>query len=56
MIYDIGGERLTRSITVSKAERKKYAIAVELGIDSISLNRDSVLKTLLDIASVEGIS
>jgi pyruvate, water dikinase len=29
---------------------------VELGIDSISLNPDSVLKTLLDIASVEGMS
>ena len=27
---------------------------VELGIDSISLNPDSVLKTLLDVASVEG--
>ncbi|MGL5875313.1 MAG: phosphoenolpyruvate synthase [Xenococcaceae cyanobacterium] len=29
---------------------------VELGIDSISLNPDSVLKTLLDLASVEGIT
>ncbi len=29
---------------------------VELGIDSISLNPDSVLKTLLDVAQVEGIS
>jgi pyruvate,water dikinase len=29
---------------------------VESGIDSMSLNPDSVLKTLLDIASVEGIS
>jgi pyruvate,water dikinase len=29
---------------------------VELGIDSISLNPDSVLKTLLDIAKVEGVS
>jgi pyruvate,water dikinase len=27
---------------------------VELGIDSISLNPDSVLKTLLDIAKTEG--
>ena len=27
---------------------------VELGIDSISLNPDSVLKTLLDVAKVEG--
>lgn len=29
---------------------------VELGIDSISLNPDSVLKTLLDIAKTEGVS
>jgi pyruvate,water dikinase len=29
---------------------------VELGIDSISLNPDSVLKTLLDIAKLEGVS
>ncbi|NEO21216.1 MULTISPECIES: phosphoenolpyruvate synthase [unclassified Moorena] len=29
---------------------------VELGIDSISLNPDSVLKTLLDIAKVEGVN
>ncbi|HBE53670.1 MAG TPA: phosphoenolpyruvate synthase, partial [Cyanobacteria bacterium UBA11369] len=29
---------------------------VELGIDSMSLNPDSVLKTLLDVAQVEGIS
>ncbi|MFB2968293.1 phosphoenolpyruvate synthase [Aerosakkonema sp. BLCC-F183] len=29
---------------------------VELGIDSISLNPDSVMKTLLDIAQVEGVS
>jgi pyruvate,water dikinase len=29
---------------------------VELGIDSISLNPDSVLKTLLDVAQVEGVS
>jgi len=27
---------------------------VELGIDSISLNPDSVLKTLLDVAKMEG--
>ena len=29
---------------------------VELGIDSISLNPDSVMKTLLDIAKLEGVS
>jgi pyruvate, water dikinase len=29
---------------------------VELGIDSMSLNPDSVLKTLLDVAQVEGVS
>ncbi|HIK26935.1 MAG: phosphoenolpyruvate synthase [Oscillatoriaceae bacterium SKW80] len=29
---------------------------VELGIDSISLNPDSVIKTLLDIAKMEGVS
>ena len=28
---------------------------VELGIDSISLNPDSVLKTLLDVAKTEGV-
>ena len=28
---------------------------VELGIDSLSLNPDSVLKTLLDVAKTEGI-
>ena len=56
-------------ITKTKAKGRKVGICgqapsdypefagflVELGIDSISLNPDSVLKTLLEVAKTEGI-
>jgi pyruvate, water dikinase len=63
-------EMVRQVITKAKAKGRKVGICgqapsdypefarflVELGIDSISLNPDSVLKTLLDIAKTEGIS
>ncbi len=56
-------------ITKAKAKGRKVGICgqapsdypefarflVELGIDSLSLNPDSVLKTLLEVAKTEGI-
>ena len=56
-------------ITKAKAKGRKVGICgqapsdypefarflVELGIDSISLNPDSVLKTLLEVAKTEGV-
>lgn len=61
-------EMIRQIITKAKAKGRKVGICgqapsdypefarflVELGIDSISLNPDSVLKTLLDVAKTEG--